>query len=99
MRIGYYETKYRFTSDKPVNDREIREEMRKALIALECAYSGFNYSTDPDMIDCYIYRIDSALKRYRHLLLKAEKLYADAEEIQTPPSREEHLIPAGGAAV
>jgi len=42
--------------------------------ALEIAYSGFDNVTDPDLIDCYIYEIDSALKRYRFLLQQAERM-------------------------
>lgn len=42
--------------------------------ALEIAYSGFDNVTDPDLIDCYIYEIDSALKRYRFLLQQAEHM-------------------------
>ena len=73
MKIAYCDTKYRFTTDdEAVNDGTIREEMKRALIALESAYCGFDYATDPDMIDCHIFRITSALKRYRYLLLQAE---------------------------
>lgn len=42
--------------------------------ALEIAYSGFDNVTDPDLIDCYIYEIDSALKRYRFLLQQAQRM-------------------------
>ncbi len=49
-------------------------DIRKTQHALEIAYSGFDNVTDPDLIDCYIYEIDSALKRYRFLLQQAERM-------------------------
>lgn len=49
-------------------------DIEKTQHALEIAYSGFDNVTDPDLIDCYIYEIDSALKRYRFLLQQAERM-------------------------
>ena len=49
-------------------------DIEKTQYALEIAYSGFDNVTDPDLIDCYIYEIDSALKRYRFLLQQAERM-------------------------
>lgn len=45
----------------------LREDMEKTRIALEIAYAGFDNAVDNDMIDCYIYEINSLLKRYKHL--------------------------------
>ena len=45
----------------------LREDIEKTRIALEIAYAGFDNATDQDMIDCYIYEINSLLKRYKHL--------------------------------
>lgn len=50
------------------------EDITQTQRALEIAYSGFDNVTDPDLIDCYIYEIDSALKRYRFLLQQAERM-------------------------
>lgn len=47
-------------------------DIEKTQYALETAYSGFDNVTDPDLIDCYIYEVNSALKRYRFLLQQAE---------------------------
>ena len=49
-------------------------DITKTQQALETAYSGFDNVTDPDLIDCYIYEIDSALKRYRFLLQQAQHM-------------------------
>lgn len=42
--------------------------------ALQIAYDGFDNATDPDLIDCYIYEVNSVLKRYKFLLEQAAKL-------------------------
>lgn len=58
-----------------VTPREILlADIEKTRHSLEIAYSGFDNVTDPDLIDCYIYEIDSALKRYRFLLRQAERM-------------------------
>ena len=56
------------------NINEKLSDIEKTQHALEIAYSGFDNVTDPDLIDCYIYEIDSALKRYRFLLQQAERM-------------------------
>ena len=55
---------------------------------LEVAYCGFDYATDPDLIDCYIYEVNSALKRYRFLLNQAQRmeLFLEEEQIEKAPS-------------
>lgn len=45
----------------------LRDDLEKTRKALEIAYAGFDNAVDPDMIDCYIYEINSLLKRYTHL--------------------------------
>lgn len=65
------------TTDAPaaLTPRELLlSDIEKTQHALEIAYSGFDNVTDPDLIDCYIYEIDSALKRYRFLLQQAERM-------------------------
>lgn len=49
-------------------------DIEKTKYALEIAYSGFDNVTDPDLIDCYIYEVNSALKRYRFLMQQAQKM-------------------------
>lgn len=58
----------------PVSLQESIEKTRKAL---DIAYTGFDNVTDFDLIDSYIYEINSLLKRYSHLTQLA------AKEIQT----------------
>ena len=53
----------------PLTPRDmLLADIQKTQCALEIAYSGFDNVTDPDLIDCYIYEVNSALKRYRFLL-------------------------------
>lgn len=59
----------------PLTPRDmLLDDIRKTQCALETAYSGFDNVTDPDLIDCYIYEVNSALKRYRFLLQQAEQM-------------------------
>ena len=64
----------------PVNDTDelvpekkptIYEELEKTKAALEIAYSGFDNVTDPDLIDSYIYEVNSVMERYHYLLHQA----------------------------
>ena len=49
-------------------------DLEKTKKALETAYMGFDNVTEPDLIDCYIYEVNSVLKRYNFLLEQAAKL-------------------------
>lgn len=63
------------TEKQPRTPRDmLLDDIRKTQCALEIAYSGFDNVTDPDLIDCYIYEVNSALKRYRFLLQQAEQM-------------------------
>lgn len=61
--------------EAPLSPRELlMADIVKTQLALETAYSGFDNATDPDLIDCYIYEVNSALKRYRFLLGQAQRM-------------------------
>lgn len=49
----------------------IHEELAQTRYALETAYSNFDNVTDPDLIDCYIYELNSIMKRYKYLIEQA----------------------------
>lgn len=49
----------------------VREELAQTRYALEIAYSNFDNVTDPDLIDCYIYELNSIMKRYKYLIEQA----------------------------
>lgn len=48
--------------------RDIIRELALTKSALDTAYSNFENVVNPDLIDCYIYEVNSAQKRYKFLL-------------------------------
>lgn len=54
--------------------QRLLEDMEITRKAMETAYSNFDNVTDPDLIDCYIYEVNSVMKRYKFLMDQAEKL-------------------------
>lgn len=64
-------------TDKPLTYQEsLMLELQKTRCELEDAYAGFDYVTEPDLIDCYIYQLNAVMKRYRYLLQQAAGLTA-----------------------
>lgn len=55
----------------------INESIEKTRKALDIAYAGFDNALDIDLIDSYIYEINSLQKRYKHLLTLASTQPAD----------------------
>ncbi len=45
----------------------LQDSIQKTRQALAIAYSGFDNALDEDLIDSYIYEINSLQKRYKHL--------------------------------
>ena len=69
----------------PLTARELLlADIAKTQHALEVAYCGFDNVTDPDLIDCYIYEVNSALKRYRFLLEQARRMQIFIEQPDEP---------------
>ncbi len=58
----------------------INDSIEKTRQALEVAYSGFDNVTDFDLIDSYIYEINSLHMRYKYLL---SLVPAEAEPVKT----------------
>lgn len=50
------------------------KEINQTKVAMESANSNFDYAVDPDLIDCYIFEVNSVHKRYKHLLDRAKEL-------------------------
>lgn len=53
--------------------KHLIKEIDMTKKALQSAYSNFDNATDPDLIDCYIYQLNSEQKRYKYLLQKAKE--------------------------
>lgn len=51
----------------------ITDAIEQAKIDLDCAYTNFEHALEPDLIDCYIYQLQSAQMRYKFLLNCAKK--------------------------
>lgn len=54
-------------------ERHLLSEIEKTKWALDSAYSNFENVIEPDLIDCYIYELNAAQKRYKFLLEKAKQ--------------------------
>lgn len=55
------------------NEKYLLDEIAMTKAALETAYSNFDNVTEPDLIDCYIYRVNAEQKRYKYLLKLAKE--------------------------
>lgn len=51
----------------------ITDAIEQAKMDLDCAYTNFEHALEPDLIDCYIYQLQSAQMRYKFLLNCAKK--------------------------
>ena len=59
----------------------LQDSIKKTRQALAIAYSGFDNALDEDLIDSYIYEINSLQKRYKHLTeLAALETESDEQE-------------------
>lgn len=79
MKFFFREIKNPKIKEIPKTRRElILEDLEKTKCELDTAYRGFDYVTDPDLIDCYIYDINAILKRYKYLLELVSQSNEDA---------------------
>lgn len=81
----------RTLSEKELERSALLSDLEKTKQALEVAYAGFDNVTEPDLIDCYIYEVNSVLKRYKFLMEQAARL--------TPlPEEDTHIAPLSSEA-
>lgn len=60
----------------------LQESIEKTRQALEIAYAGFDNAVETDLIDSYIYEINSLQMRYKHLTdLAAQEPEAAKEKL------------------
>ena len=71
----------RTLSEEEIKRNALLSDLEETKKALEIAYAGFDNVTEPDLIDCYIYEVNSVLKRYKFLMEQAAKLAPLPEEI------------------
>lgn len=61
-------------STEPITYKEqLLTDIREAVCTLDTVFIQLNSNTDPDLIDCYIYELKAAQKRYKYLLEQARK--------------------------
>lgn len=89
MKFFFREMNNPTIKEVPKTRRElILEDLEKTKCELDTAYRGFDYVTDPDLIDCYIYDINAILKRYKYLLELIAETKEDVEAIPYPSDSE-----------
>ena len=54
--------------EEDITPFNLRDSIEKTRQALEIAYAGFDNAVEVDLIDSYIYEINSLQKRYQHLI-------------------------------
>lgn len=88
MRFFFREQRKPEIKEAPKTERQLLlEDLEKTKCELDTAYRGFDYVTDPDLIDCYIYDINATLKRYKHLLELVDELNKETETISYPSDK------------
>lgn len=70
-------------------EKRLLDDLKLTRAELEIAYSGFDNVTDPDLIDCYIYKVNAVLMRYKFLMEKAAELNIIKAAELTPLPKEE----------
>ena len=65
----------------------LRDSIQKTRRALDIAYAGFDNAVDVDLIDSYIYEINSLQKRYKHLTELAAMQPVQEKSYQHSPIR------------
>lgn len=86
MYFGLSSRTNRTLSEEEIERNALLSDLEKTKKALETAYAGFDNVTEPDLIDCYIYEVNSVLKRYKFLM-------EQAAHILVLPEENEHTVP------
>lgn len=68
---------YREHTNTPIQDTVLLKEIEKVKSDMDNAYANFQNVLDPDLIDCYIFESNAALKRYHFLLKQAKKSFSN----------------------
>ena len=55
----------------------LMNDLHQTTVALQDAYSNLSNAVDPDLIDCYIYQLNSVQMRYKFLLASLKSYKAD----------------------
>ena len=61
-------------SERDVELRVLKEGLAKTRVLISQAYAGFNGTGDPDLIESYVFEINSLQARYSYLLRRVKEL-------------------------
>ena len=86
MYFGFSSHTNRTLSEKEIERNALLSDLEQTKKALEIAYAGFDNVTEPDLIDCYIYEVNSVLKRYKFLMEQAAHILVLPEESENVAS-------------
>lgn len=53
---------------------QLVDDLEKTKSAMDIIYANFENAVDPDLIDCCIYELNAAQKRYKFLLNSLKKI-------------------------
>lgn len=68
MKMYYSQgTRTSGTCEEDYTPVDLQDSIKKTRQALAVAYAGFDNALETDLIDSYIYEINSLQKRYKHL--------------------------------
>ena len=67
-----------FTKKVSPQYEELLQEIQKAKLAMDTAYSNFENVVDSELIDSYIYELNAAQERYKYLIRQAKALDNEA---------------------
>lgn len=54
--------------------RELMEVMARTRVEINQAYAGFNQQSDPDLVESFVYEINSLQSRYSYLVRRVKEL-------------------------
>ena len=67
MKLFFSQSSYDYTANhEQFGIPNVLDDLKRTLSELETAYARLNYVTDADLIDCFIYEVNSLLKRYKY---------------------------------
>ena len=72
---------------------ELEESLQETRLLLAQAYAGFNTASDNDLIESYIYEIQSLQARYSYLLRRRKALESDPPVPQVLESAGPRVLP------
>ena len=60
--------------------RVLLQNLEETKRELDMAYRGFSQSTDPDLVEFYLFEIDAQRARHSYLLRRIKQLHAPPEQ-------------------